>query len=32
MGTQLMEDLFEADVGSQELPIEGGNVCGAAEW
>ncbi|RHZ80099.1 hypothetical protein Glove_139g323 [Diversispora epigaea] len=28
MGTQLMEDLLEIGVGSQELPFEGGNVCG----
>ena len=32
MGAQLIEDLLEIDVGSQELPIEGGNVCGVAEW
>ena len=32
MGAQIMEDLFESGVGSQELPIEGGNVCGAVEW
>jgi hypothetical protein len=32
MGAQLMEDLLEVDTGSQELPIEGGNVCGVAEW
>lgn len=32
MSTQLMEDLFGADVGSQELPIEGGNVCGGKIW
>ncbi|RHZ68083.1 hypothetical protein Glove_297g23 [Diversispora epigaea] len=30
MGTQLMEDLLEIGVGSQELPFEGGNVCGEA--
>ena len=32
MGAQLIEDLLEIDAGSQELPIEGGNVCGVAEW
>jgi len=32
MGAQLMEDLEEIDAGSQELPIEGGNVCGATNW
>lgn len=32
MGAQLMEDLLEMGAGSQELPIEGGNVCGEAEW
>ena len=32
MGAQLIEDLLETDAGSQELPIEGGNVCGVAEW
>jgi hypothetical protein len=32
MGAQLMEDLLEIDEGSQELPIEGGNVCGGTNW
>ena len=32
MGAQLMEDLEKIDAGSQELPIEGGNVCGATNW
>ena len=32
MGTQLMEDLLEMDIGSQELPFEGGNVCGEVNW
>ena len=32
MGAQLIEDLLEIDARSQELPIEGGNVCGVAEW
>ena len=31
-GTQLMEDLLEMDIGSQELPFEGGNVCGGTNW
>jgi len=32
MGAQLIEDLLEMDVGSQELPFEGGNVCGDPNW
>jgi hypothetical protein len=32
MGAQLIEDLLEMDVGSQELPLEGGNVCGGTNW
>ncbi|RHZ72121.1 hypothetical protein Glove_246g14 [Diversispora epigaea] len=28
MDTQLMEDLLEMDIGSQELPFEEGNICG----
>ena len=32
MGAQLIEDLLEMNVGSQELPFEGGNVCGATNW
>ncbi|RHZ88962.1 hypothetical protein Glove_19g117 [Diversispora epigaea] len=28
MGTQLMEDLLEMDIGSQELPFEEENICG----
>ena len=32
MGTQLIEDILEMDIGSQELPFEGGNVCGDPNW
>jgi hypothetical protein len=32
MGAQLIEDLLEMDAGSQELPFEGGNVCGDPNW
>jgi hypothetical protein len=32
MDAQLIEDLLEMDAGSQELPFEGGNVCGGTNW
>ena len=32
LNAQLMHDLWEFSMGSQELPIEGGNVCGGVNF